>query len=180
MNKGNSKGICGHLVALILVAAVVSAITPPVSASSVALYKETYPDPSATYTLGATIDYLCRVTCPTDAVNNLGPVDVYDQLPNGTWLVLESGLTLVKGAHQDYHVFYVVTQADVDKGHCSNYLNVSGVDAGGQLVTASVTEDSVIRGKRVPALATAGLLLVAGLLLSTGVYSLKRRKGARN
>jgi hypothetical protein len=180
VNKGNSKCFCGHLVALIMVAAVVSAITPPVSASAVQLYKETYPDPSASYTLGQTIDYLCRVTCPGDAVNDLGPADVWDQLPNGTWVQLDHNLYLNKTAHKDYHVFYVVTQADVDLGYVTNHLNVSGHDMGGQGVGASVDETSGITGKRVPALATVGLLLVAGLLLSAGIYSLKRRKGARN
>jgi hypothetical protein len=163
-----------------MVAAVVSAITPPVSAAAVQLYKETYPDPSASYALGETIDYLCRVTCPGDAVNDLGPADVWDQLPNGSWLQLDHNLYLNKTHDKEYHVFYVVTQADVDAGHASNYLNVSGHDMGGQNVSASVTEDSRISGERVPALATAGLFLVAGLLLSTGIYSLKRRKGTRN
>jgi hypothetical protein len=179
MENKRGKSVIGIALAIIMVASIFSAITPTVSASSVALYKETYPDPSAKYTLGATIDYLCRVTCPSDSVYSLGPVDVYDQLPNGTWLLLESGLTLAIGAHKDYHVFYVVTQADVDLGEANNYLNVSGQDASGQSVTASVTETSGIPGKRVPALATVGLLLMAGLLLSLGIFSIKRRKGAR-
>jgi len=146
MDNKRGKGVIGIALAIIMVASIFSAITPSVSAAAVQLYKETYPDPSATYTLGEEINYLCKVTCPPpgEAEYDLGPVDVYDQLPNGTWLLLESGLILTRGSHKDYHVYYVVTQADVDHGSATNYLNVSGVDGNGQNVTASVTETSTI------------------------------------
>jgi hypothetical protein len=144
MNLRVSRGLRGLTLAVILVVAIFTAITPPVSASAVQLYKETYPDASASYTLGQTIEYLCKVTCPSDAVNDLGPADVWDQLPNGTWIQLDHNLYLNKTAHKNYSVYYVVTQADVDAGSVTNHLNVSGKDMGGQNVTASVDETSTI------------------------------------
>ena len=127
----NPKKTIVSIATAMIVVVVFVALIGPASAGHLDIYKETYPDPDATYVIGETITYELIVTNPKPTCGCT--VDVFDEFPNGTEMLIADDLHLeaydVAGYSATFYTTYVVDADDIQPDdRVWNGLRIDGIE----------------------------------------------------
>jgi hypothetical protein len=145
----NLKEMAVSIATAMMVVVIFAALIGQASAGHLDIYKETHPDPNAGYVIGETITYELIVTNPNLVCGCT--VDVFDEFPNGTEILIADDLHLEKsGAAGDLATFYTTYVVDAGDIRADdrvwNRLRIDGIEdppCGGTLI-GSVWESSLI------------------------------------
>jgi hypothetical protein len=121
------------IISAVLIGTLVFVVLPSVNAAVIMLSKNTVP-PDAVYFVGDTVFYELQVSNPDPTYGCT--VDIYDILPNGTWLMLANDLYLNSfgslGDSWTTNLSMVINEEDVVNGSVINTLYVVGENGIGE------------------------------------------------
>ena len=146
--KEMTVSIAKVMMAVVIFAALIGLASAP--AGYLNIYKGAHPDPDAVYAIGETITYELTVTNPNPDCGCT--VDVFDEFPNGTEILVADDVHLEKsGVAGDFvtlYTTYVVDAGDIQSDdHVWNRLRIDGIEdssCGGGALKGSVWASSLI------------------------------------
>jgi len=146
--KKMALSIVTMMMAVVIFVALIGLASAP--AGYLNIYKGAHPDPDAVYAIGETITYELIVTNPNPDCGCT--VDVFDEFPNGTEILIADDVHLEKsGVAGDFvtlYTTYVVDAGDIQPDdHVWNRLRIDGIEdssCGGGALKGSVWASSLI------------------------------------
>jgi len=123
MNTKGSKGIIGITLAIIMIASIFAAIAPSttagVDAQGIITAGKTGPS-EVPPTVGYPVSFTLTIGNPDANLTWNG--SLYDVPPNGSWQLVQSGITLAPGITNNWPYTYYVTQDDINNGSILNTM----------------------------------------------------------
>jgi len=136
------------VVVLALVLGLALPMAAPVMASEIQLAKNTIPLLPNAYYLSDTIYYVLNVTNPigNPATNYID--EVWDELPDGSKVTLDTNVTQAPGEWNAYYYNYTVAEADLqwigNRWRVQNILHADGTDSLDDVYNATTSKNSLI------------------------------------